>query len=44
LNWVNKDKRGKGIEGTRQNYSVTSGERGLISKNKIGGSDCLIKT
>jgi len=34
------------VEGTRQNDSVTSGERvtNLICWHRIGGSDCLVKT
>jgi len=32
------------IEGTRQNNPVTLGERVLLKRHRIGGSDCLIKT
>ncbi len=32
------------IKGTRQNVFVTSGEKELFKYNKIGGSDCLLKT
>lgn len=32
------------IKGTRQNFFVTSGEKELFKYDKIGGSDCLLKT
>jgi len=32
------------IKGTRQNVSVTSGERELNEYDQRGGSDCLLKT
>lgn len=32
------------VKGTRQNVFVTSGEKELVKYDKIGGSDCLLKT